>query len=51
MSGQWRWPIGIPRDEAGNLYVTDTLNNHVQVFNCNKEFLYTFSKRAQPPNS
>ena len=30
--GQFHWPNGIAQDEAGNLYVSDSNNNRVQVF-------------------
>ena len=44
--GQFNDPNGIARDEAGNLYVTDTRSNRVQVFECNRVSIYTFNKKS-----
>ena len=43
---QFNWPNDISQDRAGNLYVTDTNNNRVQVFDCKGQFLSTFSKKG-----
>jgi len=44
--GQFNTPNGISQDEEGNLYITDTINNRVQVFDSKWQFLSTFSKVA-----
>ena len=41
--GQFNRPNGIAQDRAGNLYVSDSYNNRVQVFDCKGQFLSTFS--------
>ena len=41
--GQFNRPNGIAQDRAGNLYVSDSYNNRVQVFDCKRQFLPTFS--------
>ena len=41
--GQFNRPNGIAQDRAGNLYVSDSRNNRVQVFDCKRQFLSTFS--------
>jgi DNA-binding beta-propeller fold protein YncE len=30
--GEWRYPVGIAADGAGRVYVTDRINNRVQVW-------------------
>ena len=37
--GQFGCPFDVAHDEEGNLYVTDLLNDRVQVFNTQGEFL------------
>ena len=49
--GRFRYPTDITQDRAGNLYVTDTNNNRVQVFDCKGQFLSTFSKRVMLLNN
>ena len=44
--GQFNYPNDISQDEAGNLYVTDSDNNRVQVFDHKGQFLSTFSKKG-----
>ena len=45
--GQFNFPNDIAWDEAGNLYVSDSGNNNcVQVFDCKRQFLSTFSKKG-----
>ena len=44
--GQFNRPNDIAPDKAGNLYVSDTNNNRVQVFDCKGQFLSTFSKKG-----
>jgi len=37
--GQMRTPAGIALDQEGNVYVTDTTNNRIQVFSSNGTFI------------
>ena len=39
-------PEDIVQDRAGNLHVTDTVNNQVLVFDYRGQFLYSFSKKS-----
>ena len=39
-------PEDIAQDRAGNLYVTDTVNNQVLVFDYRGQFLYSFRKKS-----
>ena len=43
--GRFTKPTDIAQDGAGNLYVTDTNNDRVQVFDCKGRFLSTFSRK------
>ena len=45
-NGQFNRPNAIAQDRAGNLYVSDSKNNRVQVFYCKGEFLSIFSKKG-----
>ena len=47
--GQFKSPNDIAQDRTGNLYVTDTNNNRVQVFDSKGQFLYTFSRKGVRP--
>ena len=44
-SGQFNRPNDIAQDRAGNLYVSDSYNNRVQVFDCKGQFSSAFSKK------
>ena len=46
---QFKRPNGIARDEIGNLYVSDSYNNRVQVFDCKGQFLSAF-RTSKPLN-
>ena len=44
---QFNRPIDIAQDGAGNLYVSDINNNHIQVFDCMQgTVLSTFGKKG-----
>ena len=43
--GQFNRPIDIAQDRVGNLYVSDSRNKRVQVFDCKGQFLSTFRKK------
>ena len=44
--GQFKRPTGIAPDKAGNLYVTDSHNHRVQVFDYRGKFLYAFCRKG-----
>lgn len=43
--GQFNEPEGVAVGPNGNIYVVDSLNNRVQVFNSHLEFLFLFGKQ------
>ena len=45
-NAEFNHPNDISQDRAGNLYVSDTDNNRVQVFDCNGQFLFAFSEKG-----
>jgi len=45
-NAKFSYPNDIAQDRAGNLYVTDTLNHRVQVFDYKGQFLLIFSGRG-----
>ena len=45
-NAEFRFPNDIAQDRAGNLYVSDTDNNRVQVFDCKGKFLFAFNKKG-----
>ena len=54
-NAEFDYPNDIAQDRAGNLYVSDTSNNRVQVFDFKRQFLLAFSgkgasKRLSHPN-
>ncbi len=44
--GQFLFPTYLALDAEGNLYVTDTLNSRVQMFDANGKYLKTFGQRG-----
>jgi sugar lactone lactonase YvrE len=47
--GEFAKPIGVAVDQDSNLYVTDTWNNRVQVFDADGTFIRTFGKSGDGP--
>jgi sugar lactone lactonase YvrE len=47
--GDFAMPSNVAVDVDGNLYVTDTLNNRVQIFDADGNFLKTFGKAGDGP--
>lgn len=47
--GDFAKPTNVALDKDGNLYVTDTLNNRVQVFDPDGNFIRTFGKAGDGP--
>ncbi len=45
-AGQFLFPTYLAVDAKGNLYVTDTLNSRVQMFDANGKYLKTFGQRG-----
>ena len=42
-------PTGVAVDGEGNVYVTDTLNNRVEIFDAEGNFISTFGKNGDGP--
>lgn len=49
--GDFAGPQGVAVDKEGNLYVTDTLNDRVEIFDADGEFISTFGKNGDGPGS
>ena len=47
--GDFGAPQGVAVDPEGNLYVTDTMNNRVEIFDADGNFLSTFGKAGDGP--
>jgi DNA-binding beta-propeller fold protein YncE len=47
--GEFAKPTGVAVDEDGNLYVSDTWNNRVEVFDPDGNFIRTFGKAGDGP--
>ena len=47
--GDFAKPTGVAVDEDGNLYVCDTLNNRIEIFDADGKFISTFGKSGDGP--
>jgi sugar lactone lactonase YvrE len=47
--GDFSRPAGVAVDEEGNLYVADTYNNRVEIFDADGQFISTFGKAGDGP--
>jgi DNA-binding beta-propeller fold protein YncE len=47
--GTFSLPEGVAVDKDGNLYVADTFNNRVEIFDADGEFISTFGKNGDAP--
>jgi len=47
--GTFSLPEGVAVDRDGNVYVTDTFNNRVEIFDADGEFISTFGKNGDGP--
>jgi DNA-binding beta-propeller fold protein YncE len=47
--GDFAKPTGLAVDEEGNLYVADTLNNRIEIFDADGKFISTFGKAGDGP--
>jgi DNA-binding beta-propeller fold protein YncE len=48
-AGNFAAPQGVAVDKDGNVYVTDTLNDRVEIFDADGNFLSTFGKNGDGP--
>jgi sugar lactone lactonase YvrE len=49
--GDFGAPQGVAVDKDGNVYVTDTLNNRVEIFDADGNFISTFGKNGDGPGT
>jgi DNA-binding beta-propeller fold protein YncE len=49
--GTFSLPEGVAVDRDGNVYVTDTFNNRVQIFDADGKFISTFGKNGDGPGN
>jgi sugar lactone lactonase YvrE len=47
--GDFSKPTGIAVDSEGNLYVADTMNNRIEIFDADGQFVSTFGKAGDGP--
>jgi DNA-binding beta-propeller fold protein YncE len=47
--GDFGAPQGVALDQDGNVYITDTLNNRVEIFDADGNFISTFGKNGDGP--
>ncbi|HEY6446432.1 MAG TPA: SMP-30/gluconolactonase/LRE family protein [Acidobacteriaceae bacterium] len=50
-NGDFAAPQGVAVDKDGNVYVTDTLNDRVEIFDADGEFISTFGKAGDGPGA
>lgn len=49
--GTFSYPLGVAVDADGNVYVTDTMNDRVQIFDADGEFIHMFGKQGVTPGT
>ncbi len=47
--GDFSKPTGVAVDAEGNLYVADTMNNRIEIFDADGQFISTFGKEGDGP--
>jgi sugar lactone lactonase YvrE len=47
--GDFAKPVGVAVDSEGNLFVADTLNNRIEMFDADGQFISTFGKNGDGP--
>jgi len=47
--GDFSKPTGVAVDQEGNLYVCDTLNNRIEIFDADGKFIHAFGKAGDGP--
>ena len=47
--GEFAKPTGVAVDKEGNLFVADTLNNRIEIFDADGNFISTFGKNGDGP--
>ena len=47
VKGQFKYPRSIACDSTGNVYVTDSYNNRIQVFTAGGKFLRMFGRYCE----
>ena len=47
--GDFSKPAGVAVDAEGNLYVADTMNNRIEIFDADGQFISTFGKNGDGP--